>query len=788
MHGPANGRRRGGRSSLITALGLAAAIAFAEEPAPAPRDLVDPFIGTAEMGHTYPGATAPFGLVQLSPETDIVPYSLGEGYNAAAYRYCSGYQYGDSTIVGFAHTHFNGTGHSDLGDLLIAPTIGDLVLEPGPAAQPDLGYRSRFSHAQESASPGYYRVTLLDHDIEAELTATERVGLHRYTFPATDEAHLILDLTSNIYDYPGKTVWSYVRMENDTLLTGSRQTSGWARTRTLYFAIAFSKPVASFGLRNEEPIVYRGFWRKFDEDRGFPERAGRRVKCHFDFATEAGEQILVKVALSGTSTAGALANLAAEAPGWDFDGARRRTAAAWDRALGAIVVEADPAGLVNFYTALYHCHLGPVVWSDVDGQYRGLDQNVHRAEGYTNHTIFSLWDTYRALHPLLTLLQPARTGDFVQSMLAHRRESVHGILPVWSHHGAENWCMIGYHAVPVIADAWVKGVRGFDPAEALDAMLASATYDRYDGLGAYRRLGWVPADSSRYAASQTLEYAFDDWTIARMAESLGRADVAAEYDRRAGSWRALWDPSSGFLRARNADGSFPAGFDPLDTHGQGYIEGNAWNYSLYVPHDVAGFAELIGGRERLAAWLDTLFVMQVADETFAANEDITRAGMIGNYVHGNEPSHHVPYLDAFIERPWRTQARVREILDTMYRPAPDGLCGNDDCGQMSAWYIFSALGFYPVAPGSDQYVLGSPCVRRAEIALPGGRTFTVVAENQGAANMYVREVSLNGVALERNWITHEEVARGGTLRFVMGAEADRGRATGDAAAPYSMSR
>jgi len=774
---------------LLVLLGLGSPATRGGEPPTAPRNLVDPLIGTAEMGHTYPGATAPFGLVQLSPETDIVPYSLGEGYNPAAYRYCSGYQYSDSTIVGFAHTHFNGTGHSDLGDLLVMPTVGPLQLEPGPAGQPDLGYRSRFSHADESASPGYYRVVLGDPGITAELTATERVGLHRYTFPAAAEAHLVLDLRANIYDFPGKTVWSFVRLENDTLLTGWRQTTGWARTRTLYFAIAFSRPVASYGLVDtDQPVIYRGFWRKFDQDRGFPERAGRRLVCHFDLATTAGEQVLLKVALSGTSTAGALANLAAEAPGWDFDGARRRTAAAWDRALGAIAVEADPAVLVNFYTALYHCHLGPVVWGDVDGQYRGLDQNVHLAEGYTPHTVFSLWDTYRALHPLLTLLQPERTRDFVLSMLAHRRESVHGILPVWSHHANENWCMIGYHAVPVIADAWVKGVRGFDPAEALDAMLASACYDRYDGIGAYRRLGWVPADSSRYAASQTLEYAYDDWTIARMAESLGRADVAAEYDRRAGSWRALWDPASGFLRARNADESFPAGFDPLDTHGQGYIEGNAWNYSLYVPHDVAGFVELIGGRERLAAWLDTLFVMQVTDESFAKNEDITRAGMIGNYVHGNEPSHHVPYLDAFIGRPWRTQARVRQILDTMYRPAPDGLCGNDDCGQMSAWYVFSALGFYPVAPGSDQYVLGSPCVRRAEIAVGGGRTFTVVAENQGAANVYVREVSLNGVALERNWITHEEVVRGGELRFVMGAEPDLARATGDAAAPYSTSR
>jgi predicted alpha-1,2-mannosidase len=423
-----------------------------------PNRHVDTFIGTDDMGHTYPGASAPFGLVQLSPQTELAPYSVGEGYNPEAYRYCSGYQYGDPTIVGFAHTHFNGTGHSDLGDLLVMPTVGTLQLEPGTAEDPGSGYRSRFSHQRETAEPGAYAVTLDDYGIEAELTVTERVGVHRYTFPASDAAHLILDLTANIYDYPGKTVWSSVRMENNTLLTGSRLTSGWAPSRTLYFAIEFSKPVKSYGLLNEEEQVYRGFWRRFDQDHNFPERVGRQIKCHFDWQTSANEQIVVKVAVSSVSTAGAVANLQAEVPGWDFDAVRSRARASWQQELKRVRVDAEPGVLTSFYTALYHSHLGPVVYSDVDGQYRGLDGNTHRADGFVNYTIFSLWDTFRAQHPLLTILHPERTADMVRSMLAHQQQSVHGVLPIWSHHGNENWCMIGYHAVPVIADAYLKGV------------------------------------------------------------------------------------------------------------------------------------------------------------------------------------------------------------------------------------------------------------------------------------------------------------------------------------------
>ncbi len=753
-----------------------------------PNRFVDPFIGTDDMGHTYPGATVPFGFVQLSPETELVPYSFGDGYNPEAYRYCSGYQYGDRTIVGFAHTHFNGTGHSDLGDVLLMPTVGELQLVPGTADQPETGYRSRFSHQTESAVPGGYRVTLDDYAIEVELTATERVGVHRYTFPESDDAHLILDLTANIYDFPGKTVWASVRMENDTLLTGSRLTTGWAQSRVLYFAVEFSKPVRSYGLLDDDTTAYRGFWRRFDLDHDFPERAGRRIKCHFDWATAAGEQIVVKVGLSGVSTAGAMANLRAEAPGWDFDAVRIAAEAQWQRELSRVRVDADPAVLTNFYTALYHSNLGPVVFSDVDGSYRGVDGNVHAADGFTDYTVFSLWDTFRAQHPLLTILQPERTNDMIRSMLAHRQQSVHGILPVWSHHANENWCMIGYHAAPVIADAYLKGLQGFDADQALGAMIASSNFNRYDGIDDYRLLGWVPADSQSNAASKTLEFAYDDWAIARMAEAMGREQVAAEYDRRAASWRSLFDPQSGFLRARNSDGSFPQDFDPLSTHGQGYIEGNAWNYSLFVPQDIHGLMAVLGGPDGLVEWLDRLFVMEVSDESIALTEDVTRAGMIGAYVHGNEPGHHVPYLYCYAGQPWKTQARVRQIMDEMYRPLPDGLCGNDDCGQMSAWYVFSALGFYPVTPGSNQYVLGSPAVERAQIDVGSGRTFVVEAENQGPRNVYVREAWLNGVPQKRNYITHEDLLKGGELRFVMSDQPNRQRGTGRDAQPYSMSQ
>lgn len=734
-----------------------------------PVDYVNPFTGTDHMGHTYPGATVPFGMVQLSPDTDTVPYSTGNGYNKDVYAYCAGYQYNDNTICGFSHTHFSGTGHSDLGDFLLMPTTGILRLNPGTRSNPGSGYRSRFSHEREQASPGYYSVKLDDYGILAELTATERVGFHRYTCDQTGETNLILDMAAGIYNYPGKNTWQFIRVENDTLVTGYRQTRGWARTRTLYFAMVLSKPIENYGYENHEEVIYRGFYRKFNEKENFPEMAGKEITAWFRFGMKAGETLMVKFALSAVSTEGALNNLKTEIPGFDFEQVRHQARETWNRELSRIEVSGSEAVKKNFYTSLYHAFLSPTVYMDNDGRYRGLDQNIHRAEGFTNYTTFSLWDTYRALHPLLTIVQQQRTSDMVNSMLDHRRQSVHGILPVWSHHANENWCMIGYHAVPVIADAYLKGIGGFDAAEALEAMDASATYALYDGIGDYINYGFAPADKTSNAASKTLEYAYDDWCISRMAEKSGNRGLAGIYDRRARSFERIFDASAGFMRPRLSDGNWQKDFDPLKTEGQGFIEGNAWNYSLYVPHDPAWLIEQSGGALKFTAHLDTLFTMQLDEKHIAESEDIDKRGIIGNYVHGNEPSHHVPYLYSYAGAPWMTQLRVHQIMDKLYDATPGGLPGNDDCGQMSAWYIFSALGFYPVCPGNNEYVLGSPSVEEARLNLENGKTFVVKAIDLSQKNLYVKRILLNGKPYNKLFIRHEDLMNGGELVFEMGS-------------------
>lgn len=762
----------------ILLLNLCSILCSGQEPDP--LKYVNPFIGTDRMGHTYPGATVPFGMVQLSPDTDTIPYETGGRYNKDVYKYCAGYQYSDSTIVGFTHTHFSGTGHSDLGDILLMPTTGALQLNPGTADAPEKGYRSTFSHNNEKASPGYYAVTLDDHDILAELTATTRTGVHRYTFNKGGDAHIILDMVHGIYIYDDKNVWTFIRVENDTLVTGYRQTSGWARTRTLYFAVAFSRPVESYGFVNEEPArAYRGFWRRFDQRNNFPEAAGRRIKGHFDFTTSPGEQITVRVALSPVSTAGAVENMIAEAPGSDFGATRQKAEEMWRKELGKVMVTMmNEEQTVSFYTALYHAFLSPTVYMDTDRNYRGLDQNDHKADAFTNYTTFSLWDTYRALHPLFTIVQQERTSDMINSMLSHYDQSVHHMLPVWSHHANENWCMIGYHSVPVIADAIVKGIDGFDYARATEACVTTARNWWYDGLDDYVRLGYVPDERTGSSVSVTLEYAYDDWCIAQIINKMSEepllskfpgldTELYVEFIDRSHNYMNVWDATTGFMRPRKADGSFRENFDVLSTHGQGFIEGNAWNYSLYVPHDPAQLISIMGGKKRFIQHLDSLFTMHLPDEFFAETEDITREGIIGNYVHGNEPSHHVPYFYNHAGTPRKTQYWVRYIMDKKYLPAPDGLSGNDDCGQMSAWYIFSALGFYPMAPGSVRYDLGSPLIKEANINLENGRTFTVSAVNQGPENVYVKKIELNGLKLDRLFITHEEIMNGGHLVFYM---------------------
>ncbi|GGH80940.1 sugar hydrolase [Filimonas zeae] len=750
-------------------LGMAFAIPAMAQQTESLVPYVKPLTGTARMGHTYPGATVPFGMVQLSPDTDTLSYEQNGQYNKDVYRYCAGYQYADKTIVGFSHTHFNGTGHSDLGDFLIMPTTGALQLNPGTADKPESGYRSAFSHDNETAEAGYYKVKLDDHHITAELTTTPRVGIHRYTFPAADQAHIILDLVHGIYNYPDKNVWTYVRVVNDTLITGYRQTNGWARTRTEYFALSFSKPFKNYGCENSSARqVYRGFWRKFNQNANFPELAGKQLKLFFDFAITQGEQVMLKMALSPVSMDGALRNLRAEAGNWNFDGYKNAAQQAWENELHRVeIFTPDKATKEVFYTSLYHTFINPTVYMDVDGSYKGLDQNVHKADGFVNYTTFSLWDTYRALHPFFNLIQPARNADMIRSMLAHYDQTSLHMLPIWSHYANENWCMTGYHSVSLIADAVVKGNASFDANKALDACIVTASNRWYEGVGDYTDKGYVPEDKSGASVSKTLEYAYDDWAIAQMARKLNRPAVYDSFMRRAAYYKNVFDASTGFMRPRLSNGSFKKEFDPLDTEGQGFIEGNAWNYSLYVPQDPGSMIELMGGKKRFVAHLDSLFTMHLPDKYFEHTEDITRDGIIGNYVHGNEPSHHVAYLYNWAGAPAKTQERVRMILKHQYHTGADGLGGNDDCGQMSAWYIFSTLGFYPVAPGSEDYAIGSPAIEKAVLHLENGNTFTVEAQNQSDKNVYVKKMLLNGQPYTKTAISHADIVKGGSLVFVM---------------------
>lgn len=730
---------------------------------------VNPFIGTEKMGHTYPGATAPFGAVQLSPDTDTISYELDGKYNKDVYKYCAGYRYEDKTIVGFSHTHFSGTGHSDLGDFLIMPTVGELKMNPGTAQNPESGFRSRFSHEEEFASPGYYSVNLKDYNIKAELTATTRVGVHQYTFPKSDQSHIILDLMSGIYNYEDKNVWTYVRVVNDSTVTGYRQTNGWARTRTVYFAMTFSKPFKSYGRKDfDTQQVYRGFWRKFNQNENFPEIAGQKIRMHFDFDTNEGEQILIKFALSPVSQFNAMENLIAETPGWDFEAIKNQTQYDWNKELNKIQIKASENDKINFYTAMYHTFLGPTVYMDVNGQYKGLDQEVHTAEGFTNYTTFSIWDTYRALHPLFNIIQPSRNNDMVKSMMKHYEQISLKMLPIWSHYANDNWCMSGYHSVSVVADAIIKGSFDGDENAALNACIETANKRFYEGIGDYIDLGYIPDERNGTSVSNTLEYAYDDWAIAQAAKKLGRMDVYEEFMKRSENWQNNFDPSIGFMRPKLADGRFRADFDINETHGMGFIEGNSWNYSFFVPHDPEGLVKAMGGKKKFTEKLNTLFTMHLPDEFFAHTEDISREGILGGYVHGNEPAHHVAYLYNWSAEPWKTQETVRHILEMQYKPTPDGLGGNDDCGQMSAWYIFSAMGFYPVAPGSENYALGSPLVDEVKIQLENGNQLIIKSINNSEKNVYVQKAVLNGKEIKDYKIKHSDLIAGGELVFYMG--------------------
>ena len=748
-------------------------------------DYVNPFIGTDGMGHTFPGACVPFGGVQLSPDTDTIPHNINGKYQPMVYETCAGYRYTDPTIVGFSHTHFSGTGHSDLGDILIMPATGPVKLNPGTADNPDGGFRSRFSHSTEKARPGYYEVTPDDYGIKARLTATQRVGVHEYTFPKGPDGHLILDLVHGIYDYDGKTLWAEVQVQDPTHVVGYRITDGWARTNYTYFAIEFSQPITGFGYTDRQKIDYKGGWSKFDTSRNFAAMAGRKIVSWFGFDTSKDPVLTVKVALSSTGTTGALKNLKAEAAGKTFGQIASEAGKAWEKELSQIEIEGTDDEKTMFYTSLYHTMINPSVYMDVDGAYRGLDHEIHHADGFTNYTVFSLWDTYRAEHPFLALFKPDRDRDMVLSMLAHYDQNVLHMLPVWSHMANENWCMSGYHAVPVLADAIAKGLD-IDKGRALEAMVTTSKQEWYCGLGDYMKLGYVPYDEIATAASNTLEYSYDDWTIWNTARLAGNSRVADEYAPRALYYRNVFDTDLGFCRPKYADGTFKEDFDIMQTVREGFIEGNSLNFTFHAPQDVYGVMSLMGGEKKFISALDELFYKDLPEYAYADNEDITKDCLIGGYVHGNEPSHHIPYLYAWTSQPWKTQYWMREIIDRMYRPEIRGLGGNDDCGQMSAWYIFGVLGFYPVCPGSDQYVFGAPFFKEASVRLPNGKTLTIKAPKVSDTNRYVKKVTLNGKEYTKLYITHSDLLAGGTLEFDMASRPSKSRGLKPADKPYSM--
>ena len=762
--------------SLVALMAVTSALA----QAPDPIKLVDPMIGTGAEGHTFPGATTPFGMVQLSPDTQIRPFKQ-------SYKWAAGYRYEDTTILGFSHTHFSGAGHSDLGDVLLMPISGDQVpLEPGDPEKTQPGYRSHFSHAKEVAEPGYYSVFLNDSAVFAELTASERVGVHRYTFAKGAKRNVLLDLRSSIYNYPGKVLWSRITIHADGTVTGMRETRGWAPGRQLFFAMRFSAVLSEHALYNkeEDPPPYHGFKTPGTSPEDTQSMQGRGLEGVFSFAP-ASAPLIVKVAISPVSEENAIANMDAEVPAFDFDAVRARTQQMWRDQLARVEFDASPAMQRSLYTALYHALMAPSTSMDVNGEYRGPDNQVHRAEGFHFVSSLSLWDIYRAEQPLMTILEPAqRTNDLIQSLIASQQESPFGILPVWQYQGQETWCMIGYHAVPIIADAYMKGIRGYDTEAALTAMVASATYAPYGNLASYMKLGYVPVDHDDEAASKTMEYAFDDWTIARMSKAMGKNTEAALFEKRSRFWRNNFNASDGFVEPRLEDGSYRKPFDPAKAGASsGFTEGNAWQYSWYQPQDEQGLIDLMGGPGKLIARLDEMFDQKVDPATYANVEDIS--GMIGQYIHGNEPSHHLAYLYSYAGAPLKTQARLKQIVDSQYKPTPDGLVGNDDLGQMSAWFIFTSLGFYPVAPASNQYVLGRPFVDRAVLHLPNGKVLTIDSVQLSDDHGFVKDILLNGKSLDRTYVTHDELMNGGELRFIFSNEKDAAWSRRSLRLPYS---
>lgn len=747
------------------------------------RDLtryVNPFIGTGGHGHTFPGAVMPFGMVALSPDTRI------DNWDGS-----SGYHYSDDIIYGFSHTHLSGTGIPDGCDILLMPTVGEPQFFAKEGDRSVNGFASKFSHANENAEPGYYSVMLDDDGIFAEMTATERVGFHRYTFPKGDKTNLILDLR-----WRDKVLDSGFKIEGGDRIEGFRRSSSWAKGQIVYFAAEFSKPFRSarFGGKGIGGGQATATDISFDSN---------TQQVAFEFPNETNEQLLVKVAISYVSIEGARKNLEAEIPGWDFDKVRADAKAAWNKELGKIEVSGGTdEQTTNFYTALYHTMIHPSIFSDVDGRYRGHDNKIHRLPAALPHigeqspskhshsairdsrsehyAVFSLWDTFRAAHPLYTIIDERRTVDFINTFIRQYEQG--GRLPVWELWGEETDTMIGYHAVSVIADAMAKGIKGFDYEKAYAAVKHSAELDHF-GLAGYKRRGYISMEDENESVSRTLEYAYNDWCIAQMAKILAEkrkkemngfsaswiekdidrseADFLA-YDRRARYFENLFDPSTGFFRARK-NGGFVEPFSPTEVN-FGFTEGNSWQYSFFVPHDVTKLEQLMGGPAKFIAKLDELFT---TNAKLSGREQADLTGLIGQYAHGNEPSHHIAYLYNYARQPWKTQKYVRRIMDDFYKNSPDGLIGNEDAGQMSAWYVLSASGFYPVAPGSPVYAFGTPLFPEMIYRLENDKTFTIRAKSISARNIYITGAKLNGKVHKSSFITHDVIMNGGVLEFEM---------------------
>ena len=722
-------------------------------------DSVNVFIGTGGHGHTFPGATLPHGMVQLSPDTRLL------GWGA-----CSGYYYDDTSIMGFTHTHLSGTGIGDYGDILFMPVVGEKPLIAGTAENPDEGYRSRFSHEQESARPGYYQVLLQDDSINVELTATLRAGLHRYTYPKASDARLIVDMEPTIHGHQHPV--TQIRVVNDSTIAGMKYTVGWAKHHYVYFYAVFSSPF--------DYKLYSGTEYQSDSTSVTVNTA----KAVMSFRNlPADGRVLAKVGISSVDEEGARLNVEAEIPNWDFEGVMKQANTVWNEALGKIDIEtSDNDSRTVFYTSLYHAFIQPSLASDVDGRYRTMGHEIKQDASYTNYTVFSLWDTFRAAHPLYTIVTPEQNQAFIRSLL--RKYDEGGILPKWELASNETGTMIGYHAVSVIADAMMKKQCDFDVKKALEACIRSSVYDTTGVTPMMERqilngklmpvsikykneLGYIPCDKVGGSVSQGLEFAYNDWLIAQMMKEHNRKDLYDKYMELSRNYRNYFDPETKLMRGRLSDGSWITPFDPVSVQRpSNYVEGNAWQWAWFVPQDVEGLMELVGGQKYFEAHLDTLFTTSselTGDPNAAA--DVT--GMIGQYAHGNEPSHHIPYLYNYAGAPRKTQALVDHILRTLYHNDPNGLSGNEDVGQMSAWYALSAMGFYSFCPGRPIYEIGRPIFDKVTIHLSNGKDFVIQAKNNSVENKYIRSMKLNGEDLAEPRFSHFDLMKGGELIFEM---------------------